>query len=258
MEWLNLSLEIQDRAGVELEESAIERIESVRDLLQAVADATERVSEDGSLFEDPESVLSASQRRWVRPRGPVVRALARVGFAINRVVMRLAFRVRAEGASRALEDAGDGPLVLAPNHLSYLDPFALAAVLPAHLRRRLWWAGVRERAFANPLTRFVSRLSRTVPIDPAGGTRSSLAFGALVLQRGDALVWFPEGQRSATGELQDLRPGLGTLLEHVPATVVPVVIEGSHEALPPHRRWPRLSRIRLRFQEPRERLAGAT
>src|SRR5258707_15521165 len=67
MEWLNLTLEIGRRAGVELDEGAIGRVETVRDLLQEVSTAAKG---DGSqleeAFENPRKALNAEQRKWLR------------------------------------------------------------------------------------------------------------------------------------------------------------------------------------------------
>jgi long-chain acyl-CoA synthetase len=159
--------------------------------------------------------------------------------------MRLFFRVEAVGVNRMPKDN----CVIAPNHVSYLDPFVIAAALDhAHLQK-LRWAGWTGAAFRGPLRRWVSRLARAVPVDPDRGVISSLALAAAVLKRRDTLVWFPEGVRSPDGRLQPLRPGIGMVLEHQPATVIPTLIEGAHEAMPPGRFLPRPRRIRVTFDE---------
>ena len=79
---------------------------------------------------------------------------------------------------------------------------------------------------------------------------SSLALGLAALRAGNALVWFPEGARSPSGALEAFRPGIGLLLEHTDAPVVPVYIEGAYRAWPPQRRWPRAGRITVHFGAP--------
>jgi long-chain acyl-CoA synthetase len=64
------------------------------------------------------------------------------------------------------------------------------------------------------------------------------------------MIWYPEGGRSKTGELQPLKPGTGLLLEHYPVPVVPVHLQGTREAWPPWRWVPRPGRIRIDFGEP--------
>jgi long-chain acyl-CoA synthetase len=100
------------------------------------------------------------------------------------------------------------------------------------------------------LTRFFSRLAQIIPIDPDHAVISSLAFSAAILKRRQSLVWFPEGGRTTTGELQPFKSGIGLLLEHYHPIVVPVYIKGSYEAWPPHQTLPRFQRITVVFGAP--------
>jgi long-chain acyl-CoA synthetase len=249
MEWVNLSMEIGESAGVELDEGAIDRIETVRDLLNEVAEQAEagEAASGASPLEEPEEVLSDEQKRWLAPLGPVESVASRGMFALNRAIARGPFRLRVEGIDHLPKE---GPFVLTPNHVSYLDAFAVAAALPYRWLRQTYWAGWAGAAFGNPLNRFVSRLAQTVPIDPDRAGISSLAFGAAVLRREKNLVWFPEGQRSPTGELQRFKPGIGMLLNHFRVPVVPVVVSGTREAMPPGKAIPRPKKVTVEFGRP--------
>lgn len=141
----------------------------------------------------------------------------------------------------------DSPVILAPNHASYLDAPALAAALPYSRLQQFFWAGWRGVMFGNPFMRRVSALAQVLPVDPRRSAASSLALGAEALRRNHALVWFPEGRRSPSGKLQVLRPGLGLLATYTGTPVVPVWISGSQNALPVGRRLPRPGRIEVRF-----------
>lgn len=145
-------------------------------------------------------------------------AMARGLFVLDRMIMRGLFRLQVEGLEHLPEE---GPFVLTPNHVSYLDPFAVAAALGYRRLRRTYWAGWTGAAFGNPLTRTVSRLAQAVPIDPDRAGVSSLAFGATVLKREKNLVWFPEGERSPTGKLRPFKPGIGVPRNHFRVPVMP-------------------------------------
>ena len=247
MGWINLSMEIGENTGVELDEEAFDRIDTVRDLLSEVAEqaeAGEEVASGVSPLKQPEEVLDDEQKRWVEPLGPMMAALAWVLFALNWVVMRALFRLRVEDLEHLPKE---GPFVITPNHASYLDSFALAAALGYRRLRQTHWAGAGA-AFSNPFNRFVSRLAQAVPVEQGGA--SSMAFGAAVLERERNLIWFPEGQRSSTGELQQFEPGVGMLLNHFRVPVVPVSIRGTHEAMPPGKAlvWPK--KIAVVFGQP--------
>jgi long-chain acyl-CoA synthetase len=245
LEWLNLTLEIGESSEVELSEEAIARIETVRDLLREVTEGGEGKSVDP--LENPEEVLDEKQKQWLQPLSPLEAATARFVHAVNRVLMRLIFRVRAEGLENLPQDR---PWVLTPNHVSYLDPSAISALLDWNQLRKTYWAGWTGIIFANPVMRFLSRLGKILPVEPTRTARSSLAFGAKILKSKQNLIWFPEGGLSASGELQEFKPGIGMLLEHFPVSVIPVSIHGTHEALPPGKFFPRPHAIHVVFGEP--------
>jgi long-chain acyl-CoA synthetase len=177
--------------------------------------------------------LSPRQRRWLEPitgPGRLARALL---FGLNRLGMRLFFRLRSVGLEHVPET---GPVILAPNHTSSLDPFALAAALDARRLSQTWWAGWRQAVLRNPFRTFINRLAQTVPIEKDA---SGLTVGAEILRRNRILVWFPEGHRSPDGRLQPFKRGIGILLRELGVPVVPVHIEGTHRAMPPEARLPR-------------------
>jgi long-chain acyl-CoA synthetase len=246
MEWVNLTMEIGEHAGIELDEEAIARVDTVRDLLREATEAGEAVP-GASPVERPEETLDETQKRRLEPLSPAESAASRGMFAFNRALMRGPFRLRVRGLENLPES---GPFVLTPNHVSYLDSFALAAALDDGRLRETYWAGWVGATFGNPVTRLVSRLARVVPIDPAHAGTSSLAFGAAVLGRGKNLVWFPEGERSWTGELGPFKRGLGVLLEYHRVPVVPVFVEGTYAAMPRGSALVRPRRITVTFGQP--------
>ena len=235
-------MELGERFGAQLTEDAVARVTSLRDLLVEI----ERARETGGATTEIRE-LSPEQARWLQPQGWPLRALAAVLFGLNRLIMRGLFRLRVEGREHLPES---GPYLLAPNHASYLDPFALAAALSWSELQRLYWAGWTGLLFRGPLTRLFSRATRVLPVDPERGLTSTLPLGLAALERGAALVWFPEGARSTDGRLHRFLPGVGLLLERTGASAVPVLIGGTFEAWPPDRAWPPLRPILVRFGAP--------
>lgn len=104
--------------------------------------------------------------------------------------------------------------------------------------------------FTNAMMRLVSRAMRVLPVDPRRGPLSNLAMGLVVLKSGDNLVWFPEGARSPSGQLQPFEVVIGLLLKAQRVPTVPVWIRGTYEALPPQQGWPRRRPITIRFGRP--------
>lgn len=244
--WLNLSLELRQRTGIELTEEAMSHIQTVRDLLHAVVEASEAGEETprAQPLEEPDTILSAEQLEWLRPLSPGMHLLARPLHGVVWLLMRLYFRLDVAGREHLPEQ---GPYIVTPNHLSYLDPLAVAAALDYRTLADMHWAGMADIMTANPIMQLVSRLARVIPIEPERAAISSLAAGAAVLKRGRNLVWFPEGMRSRTGQLQRFQPGIGLLVDHFDVPVVPIWLSGVGEALAPGQFWPRPVRICVRI-----------
>jgi long-chain acyl-CoA synthetase len=218
----------------------------LRDLLREAIQAP-------ATSENPPVVVE-SETRWLEDYGFSVRVLRSVGEAFVRAVMRSFFRLRVVGQ----ESLPPKPFLLCPNHVSYLDPFALAAALSHQQLQDAYWAGWTGLLFNTPLRRLFSRAAQIVPIDPDRNVAQALALGASVLARQRTLIWFAEGGLSPDGSLQTFLPGIGALwLEH-PVAVVPVFISGTNVALPPGTRFPRRTQITIRFGKPIDpaRLAG--
>ncbi len=243
--WLNLTMELSERFGVALSDEAVGRITVVRDLLREI---TENGQQHGSpvSLDDPEKSLSRRQKRFLQPQGPVAVKLATALSRVNRCLATGFFNLTVEGRENIPRD----PVVFTPNHVSYLDPFVLAAALDDEQLLGIYWAGFAGVAFHNRVNASVSRLAKTIPIDPRKGVSSALTAAAAALRRGHSLVWFPEGARSPTGRLQSFKTGIGTLLSHHDIPVVPVFISGTADALPMGRTVPVPSRITVRFGPP--------
>ncbi|WP_437377519.1 AMP-binding protein [Inquilinus limosus] len=247
LEWLTLSLEIGQRVGVDLTEEAIARIETVRDLLREVVEASAAGQTfEASILDDPEAHLNDAQKRWLEPLGSRQARIADGVYVVNRTIMRLVYRLHVEGRERL----PDGQALFTPTHGSLLDPFVITAAIDRQRLTRTFWAGDADWAFGNPVSRWFSRLAQAVPIHAERGFMSGMALGAAVLKRGHSLIWFPEGQRARRPEVEDFMPGIGLLLERFPVPVVPVAIHGAHEAFPPGRFLPRPGRVKLVFGDP--------
>ncbi len=134
----------------------------------------------------------------------------------------------------------DGPLIVACNHASHLDPMILGAAFdrPLHFM-------ARRTLFDTPGFAWLIRQNNAFPLDRDGDSRDALrAFGAR-LEGGNAVVMFPEGTRSLDGNLQEMKPGIGMLAVRNLAPVLPVYIRGSYAAWPRGKSLPRPHALRV-------------
>jgi long-chain acyl-CoA synthetase len=235
LEWVAVTMDIEQRFDVQLTGEAVSRVLTLRDLLREIEAAA------------PASRAIRASNDTPVPLGPAWRAMGAVLYLVARLLMRVAFRLDVRGIEHL---PPDGPIVITPNHASYLDPLAIAAALPWRRLRATYWAGWAGVMFQGPLTRFVSKATQVFPVDPDRDLAAAIRTARALLQQGHSIVWFPEGRRSPTGALGPFQAGVALLLETGAAVAVPAAIRGTFEAWPKHRRWPRLCRIEITFGEP--------
>ncbi|MGB3222349.1 MAG: AMP-binding protein [Desulforhopalus sp.] len=248
MGWLNLSMELRGQTGIDLDEEAMARIESVRDLLKEIQQEQEKSEkEHANPVENPEKFLDDESEHWLTDLSGSERAAARLAHWFVKFFSLVYFRASTEGASNI---PADKQIVFAPNHVSFLDPFVLAALIPYNVLRRTQFAGLADPAFANSFTTFFARLARAFPVDPLHKPGTGLAYGSEVLKRNRSLIWFPEGARSRTGRLGAFLPGLGMILVKRPYLVLPVYIAGTRSAMPPGSLLIRPKKVIVHFGEP--------
>jgi long-chain acyl-CoA synthetase len=234
--WVTLTLELEQRFGISLPGAAVSRVLTLRDFLTEVHRA-EKNPEAGRQ-------LPVAARTAPPPPGPATRAVGAVLFALDRAVMRTLFRLRVEGADELPRQAS---LVITPNHVSFLDPPAIAAALPRAVLASVHWAGWVGIMYAGPIRRLVSRATRVFAVDPDQDLAGAIGTAQAVLRQGGSLVWFPEGRRSPEGSLLPFRRGIGVLLKDQDALVVPAFVKGTYEAWPISRRLPRPGPVSVTF-----------
>lgn len=158
------------------------------------------------------------------------------------VLYKVLFHLQVSGLSNIPLTGG---FILASNHLSYLDPPALAAACP----RRLSFLA-KEGLFKNALFGgFIAALN-SFPVSSQSGELKSLRRAIRELQAGKGLTIFPEGERSVDGKLGEPMKGVGFLAVKAAVPIVPVFIDGSGKALPMHSKFIRLKKIKVYFGRP--------
>jgi 1-acyl-sn-glycerol-3-phosphate acyltransferase len=133
-----------------------------------------------------------------------------------------------------------GPLLLASNHRSFLDPFVIGTLV----RRPVYYMAKRE-LFEKRWQAWILNALGAFPVDRGAGDRDAMQTARAILARGDCVVVFPEGTRVRPGPLGEPRRGVGRLALETGAPVAPVAVIGSDEARRGWRIRPRKVRIRV-------------
>ena len=138
-----------------------------------------------------------------------------------------------------------GPLILAPNHASYLDPPATGCGL-----FRVTYYLARHTLFKPPIASWLLPSIGSIPVNQNSPGPSSLKNIFEVFKNKGTLVLFPEGQRTYDGNLRKAEPGIGMIAARANVPVVPVHIIGSREAMPRNGRWHPFRPIRVVYGKP--------
>jgi glycerol-3-phosphate dehydrogenase (NAD(P)+) len=133
-----------------------------------------------------------------------------------------------------------GPLLLASNHRSFLDPFVIGTLV----RRPVYYMAKRE-LFEKRWQALLLNALGAFPVDRGAGDRDAISTARAILERGDCVVVFPEGTRTRPGPLGSPRRGVGRLALETGAPVAPVAVIGSDAVRRGWRIRPRKVRIRV-------------
>jgi 1-acyl-sn-glycerol-3-phosphate acyltransferase len=133
-----------------------------------------------------------------------------------------------------------GAAIIAPNHVSYLDPQLILGAWPGSLN---FFAS--DYLFKNPLFGWVLRNLQAHPI-LRGKELATLRSALQLLKEGKKVVLFPEGTRSLDGTLKELRDGVAFLALQAKCPIIPCYVHGAYQAWPRSRKFPRLFGVRTR------------
>jgi glycerol-3-phosphate dehydrogenase (NAD(P)+) len=141
------------------------------------------------------------------------------------------------------EHVPDGPVLLAANHRSFLDPFVVGCCVP----RPIYFVAKRELFDRRIAGRILNALG-AFPVRRGESDAESMETARLLLERGEAVMIFPEGTRHRSGPLHRPKRGVGRLALQTGAPIVPIAVKGTERV---RRGWLiRPVRVDLRFGRP--------
>lgn len=207
------------------------------------ADCTD-ASEDrrGAPKMEPNELHAFREHALAHGVNPVLYWLAR---AVLIPFFLLYFRLARLGSEHI---PSSGPVLLAANHRSFLDPFVIGALT----RRPVYYMAKRE-LFEHRWQAWLLNALGAFPVDRGHGDDQAMATARAILKRGDCVVIFPEGTRVRPGPLAHPHRGVGRLALQTGAPVVPVAVLGTEDVRRGWRIRPRKVSLRcgrpLRFPQ---------
>ena len=153
------------------------------------------------------------------------------------LLFKIGLRLNVEGTENIPKD---GPLVIASNHLSLLDPpvIGVAATRKVHFM-------AKQELFV-PILGDIYKALGAFPVRRGGADRAAINHGIDILKDNKVLAIFPEGTRSKTGKLGKAEPGALMVASKAMATIVPCCVMGT-DYRRQGRIWPKVT---VRFGKP--------
>jgi 1-acyl-sn-glycerol-3-phosphate acyltransferase len=164
-------------------------------------------------------------------------------------IARMVYRPTVEGLENI---PGTGPVILASNHLSFVDSMIIPIVVP----RRVYFLAKAEYFEGTGLRGALSRWFFTgmgnIPVRRGQGrsARDSLDTVIQVLKDGEAFGIYPEGTRSLDGMLHRGRTGVARIALESGAPVVPIGLVGTDKVMAVGRKLPKIVPMTVRFGKP--------
>ncbi len=141
------------------------------------------------------------------------------------------------------------PCIIAPSHQSMLDGFILAAALPYNVLRKTFFLAFQV-VFDTRIMRLIMQSSQTIMIHVNKDLKVSMQKSTVPLRNGQNLVIFPEGARSRDRELLEFKRFFAILSIELDIPVVPVVLDGTFEAMPAGKLFPRPAPVIIKYLDP--------
>src|SRR6202451_3797761 len=238
MQRVELLSRLEEGLGGDVPESQLAEIYTLRDLLDAVLQSAAsgagapgtRIAFAGwkaILAEEPDP---ADVIALVRPQ-PISSAFWYMVSRLIQVIASDRFDLHVRGIEKLPKS---GAYMLSSNHQSYLDPLILASVLPPPVFDKVFAVGTSE-IFGKGLMMRLARSLRVVVVDPDANLVPAMRAGAFGLRQGRPLILYPEGERSIDGTPRIFKKGAAILSIHMQVPIVPIAIEGFHDAWPRNR-----------------------
>ncbi|MHC4831640.1 MAG: AMP-binding protein, partial [Planctomycetota bacterium] len=228
----DLAAQIRERTG--LAESEV----LVQDLC-TVADVAARLARRGSGAKAPRVAAPVVVKAEPKPL-TVPPALKSMGNKVLSFLQRKAY----EGPMRTKVTGREHipwhtPTIVVANHCSHLDVGLIKHALGEY-GRHAGSLAASDYFFKTPIRKmYFENFTEVLPMDRDAVSRDKLETVVTHVLEGQTVIMFPEGTRSTTGEVAPFLPGLGYLVSKAKIGVLPIFLEGTHDALPKGARVPR-------------------
>jgi long-chain acyl-CoA synthetase len=258
LERVELMVALEDQFQTRIDETKFAGAKTLDELRSIVTAAPQQAE-----VAEPVDFPSWNRRRIVR----MVRRLSQATWILP--LGRIFAWVRVAGLDNL--ERMSGPVVFASNHQSHFDVPVILMALPGAWRARIAPAALKEffkahffpegftarQVFTNRLNYYLSAFFFNIfPLPQReAGARQTLRYIGEVAGDGYSVLIFPEGVRSASGDIKPFKPGIGMIGSRLNLPIIPVRIDGADRVLHSSWKWPKPGHVTVTFGQPM-RLSG--
>jgi long-chain acyl-CoA synthetase len=257
MQRVELLVALEQELGTHVPESVIAEVYTVRELVEAVR----KSAPPGAAVPHGPAVphglawkelladdAPAAEVVHVMRRRPLPEALCFLFFRLLNLFARDWLEMRVFGLENL---PAEGPVILCPNHQSFVDPMAVLTQLSWPLFRDMFSVGTTE-LFGDGWARRLGLWMRIIPVDPDAALVAGMRAAAWGLRRRKVLILYPEGERSIDGTPKIFHKGAAILAAELNVPICPIALDGWFEVWPRGTKFQGLSKLkgaRVRFGE---------
>lgn len=149
------------------------------------------------------------------------------------MLFRLLYKIEVYGTENI---PTSGPVVVTPNHISYIDPFFVGVAIKRRIFFMTW-----DQMMQIPVIGSLGHLFGAFPVKLEGHDRFAIKKTQQHLNDGQIVGIFPEGGRTTTGKLDPFKVGAFRIALRSGVPIIPVTINGAYDVWPPGQTFPRLT-----------------
>ncbi len=244
---LDLAFDSLDKVGLQVFINSSFGLDMSTDQLTAfksVAEMADFVAEGKTKMQVEKIDWKKILREHTTLKLPQTWVTGRIFIALSQPFFRLYFKLRGKGAERI----PDGPVIIAPNHQSFLDGlFVMSFLKYRDIKNTYFYA--KEQHIRRPFIKFMAATHNVIVMDMSNLKESIQKMGEALKKKKNIII-FPEGTRTTDGKLGEFKKTFAILSKELNVPVVPVSIKGAFQAMPKGSKLPRPHRVQVEFLPP--------
>lgn len=244
---LDLAFDSLDKVGLQVFINSSFGLDVTTDQLTAfksVSDMADYVAESKTKMQVEKIDWKKILREHTQLKLPQTWVTGRIFIACLQPFFRLYFKLRGKG----VEQIPDGPVIIAPNHQSFIDGlFVMSFLKYRDIKNTYFYA--KEQHVRQPFLKFMAATHNVIVMDMSNLKESIQKMGEALKKKKNIII-FPEGTRTNNGKLGEFKKTFAILSKELNVPVVPVSIKGAFQAMPKGTKFPRPHKVQVEFLPP--------